>query len=114
MNNRTKNLLYWIPRAFGILFALFISAFALDVFGEGYGLSGTIVALLMHLIPTALVVIALSIAWRWERAGALLFFGLAVFYAIMTDGASLLISAPLLLIGIFFLIDSAYLVQLAE
>ena len=35
MNTKPKRVLYWIPRALTILFALFISVFALDVFGEG-------------------------------------------------------------------------------
>ena len=39
MNNKWKRVLYWTPRVLGILFALFISIFALDVFGEGYSLS---------------------------------------------------------------------------
>ncbi len=30
-----KKFLYWLPRILGILFAIFISIFALDAFGEG-------------------------------------------------------------------------------
>ena len=38
----SKQLLFWTPRILGILFALFLSMFALDVFGEGYGFWGTL------------------------------------------------------------------------
>lgn len=107
MNANTKRALYWLPRVLSILFALFISIFALDVFGEGYSVGETILALFMHLIPTMLVVIALIIAWRWERIGAALFVALAVFYLVMSggEGWSWIIAGPLLLLGTLFLFD---------
>ena len=37
MNKSVKPVLFWTPRILCILFAIFISLFALDVFGEGYG-----------------------------------------------------------------------------
>ncbi|MBN2430454.1 MAG: hypothetical protein JXQ27_03220 [Acidobacteria bacterium] len=74
--------LYWTPRILGILLAVFISIFALDVFGEDFSL----LALLMHLIPTAVIVVVLIIAWRWELAGGLLFLLLGVFYIWWTYG----------------------------
>ena len=37
MNKTVKPVLYWSPRILCILFAIFISLFALDVFGEGDG-----------------------------------------------------------------------------
>jgi hypothetical protein len=97
----------------GILFALFISLFALDVFGEGYSFWETIAALLIHLIPTYLVIIALVAAWRWAWTGALSFSGLAIFYVVMAWGrfplvTYLAISGPLALIGLLFLINWIY------
>ena len=110
MNARTKRLLFWTPRALGILFAIFLSLFALDVFSEGYGFRETIVALFMHLVPTFVVLIALAVAWRWEWVGAALFCGLAVFYVVMAwgrfpFGTYLVISGPLLLVGVLFLLN---------
>jgi hypothetical protein len=78
--------------------------FALDVFEEGYDFWQTILALLIHLIPAFLIVVALVIAWRWERIGAAIFIILSVFYLIMSKGQSWIISGPLLLAGILFLI----------
>jgi hypothetical protein len=105
MNTNTKSSLYWLPRVLSILFALFISIFALDVFGEGYTVGETIIALFMHLIPTFLVVIALIIAWRWERIGAALFIALALSFLVMFGGEGWIIAGPLLLLGVLFLFD---------
>ncbi len=66
MTGAVTRTLLWLPRILCILFAAFISIFALDVFGAGYTASETLVALFMHLIPTGLILIALAIAWRWE------------------------------------------------
>ena len=64
MHASVKRVLFWAPRILCILFAIFLSVFALDVFSEGYGFWQTIGALLLHLVPTFIVVIALLIGWR--------------------------------------------------
>ena len=94
MNTNTKRLLYWLPRVLTILFALFISIFALDVFDEGYSVGETIIALFMHLVPTFIVVIVLLIAWRWERIGAALFIALALLFMLMSRGEGWIILPP--------------------
>lgn len=91
-----------------ILFAMFLGIFALDVFTEGYGFWKTILALIMHLIPTFIVVILLVIAWRWEGIGAILFIFLPFFYLIMNKWRSWMISGPLLLVGVLFLLNWIY------
>jgi hypothetical protein len=96
-----------------MLFALFVSLFALDVFGEGYGFWETIWALLMHLIPTAIILVVLAISWRWEWAGGILLIALGVGYIVAFRGradwtAYLLISGPLFLIGVLFLVNWRY------
>jgi len=105
-----EKILYWSPRVLGIAFAALISLFALDVFGEGYGFWGTIWALLMHMVPTFLVVGALLTGWRWEWPGGVAFIGLAVFYMIMFKDREdwltyILIPGPVALIGLLFLIN---------
>jgi hypothetical protein len=119
MNSGSRKLLYWTPRILGILFALFTSLFALDVFEEGYGFWETVLALLMHLIPTFIILIALFTAWRREWIGALLFIALGVFYIVWSWAeipwmAYLLISGPLFLIGALFLLDWFFRVQSRE
>ncbi|NER80782.1 MAG: hypothetical protein F6K42_14665 [Leptolyngbya sp. SIO1D8] len=112
MNTVTKRLLFWSPRILCILFAIFLSLFALDVFNEGYGFGETILALLIHLVPTYLVVIALVIAWRWEWAGSILFVALALFYMASSGGGSWLIFGPLFLLALLFLLNWMYRAQL--
>ncbi len=119
MNTSTKRLLFWTPRVLCILFAMFLSMFAFDVFGEGHGLWGTIGALLLHLVPTYIVAIVLVIAWRWAWVGAILFFALAVVFliwafwvAVPPRGGALIVASPMVLIGILFLINWVYRAEL--
>ena len=119
MSRGEKRLLYWAPRGLGIAFAVFISLFALHVFGEGYGFPDVVVAFLIHLVPTYLVLIALAIAWRWEWVGAAVFWALGAFYIWLFRGdfdpvAFLLISGPLFLTGGLFLVNWIYRDQLKQ
>lgn len=82
MTTTLKKTLFWTPRVAGILFVLFISLFAFDVFEEGLGFWGTLVALFMHLLPSILLALAVYIAWKREWAGAILFIGWAVWYVV--------------------------------
>jgi hypothetical protein len=117
MKNPVKRVVFWMPRILCALFAVFISLFALDVFGEGYGFLETIVALLMHLVPTGIILIALAIAWRWEWIGAILFVALGVWYVTMAWGrfewsTYLLIASPLFLVSALFLVNWLYRAEL--
>lgn len=108
-----KAVLFWTPRVLCLLFAGFLSIFALDVFQEGLSPLRTLAALAIHLIPVYLVLGALALAWRWEVAGSLLFAGLGVWYIVMAWGrfhwsAYVLISGPLFLLAGLFLADAAY------
>jgi hypothetical protein len=110
-------MLYWTPRVLGILFSLFVSLFALDVFGVGYGYWETILALLIHLIPVYLLIIGLAIAWRWEWAGALLFIGFGALYLAMAWGqfrwdVYLVMAGVPFLVGVLFLVDWLYRAEL--
>ena len=112
-----RRLLFWTPRVFGIVFALFISIFAMDVFNEHYSLPKLLVALGMHLIPTGLIVVALIVAWRWEWVGAVLFFGLGAAYIVTVHGRApwdwyLLIAGPAFLMGLLFLFNWRYRAEL--
>jgi hypothetical protein len=108
MSDYSRRILFWAPRALGIAFAVFLSVFALDVFGEGYGFWNTLLALAMHLIPTAIVVVVLVLAWRWEWIGAVLFAAAGTLYLVNTlrhPDWILLISGPLFLIAALFMIS---------
>ena len=102
--------LFWMPRILSIMFALFLSLFALDVFEPGVSFWSAMLGLAIHLIPVYLVIIALVVAWRWEWIGALFFFALAVLYLVLAWGRFpwsiyLIISGPLVLIGVLFLLN---------
>jgi len=109
MKSFFKMLFIWLPRIFCILFAAFISIFALDVFSENYTPLQIIEGLLIHLIPTCIIIAVLILSWKWQWIGAVSFTALAFAYIIMTHwkqhwSAYLLISGSLLLLGILFLI----------
>ncbi len=73
MNKTLKQTLFWAPRIAGIPFILFLSLFALDIFGQGYSFWETIVGLFMHLIPSIILAIAVALAWLgMDRRGNLL------------------------------------------
>ena len=100
----TKKWLFWLPRILGIVFPIFISTFALDVFGAGYLWYEVIMALLVHLVPTYIAVAILLIAWKWPQIGSLFYFAAGLFYFLMVWQienwiAILLITGPLFLTG---------------
>jgi len=117
MNITGKRVLFWTPRILGILFAIFVSMFAFDVFDQGYGVWRTILALLINLVPAYLVIIALIVAWQREWLGAILFIALAVLYVVWGWGrqslvAYLVIAGPLILVGGLFLLNWKYKAEL--
>jgi hypothetical protein len=117
MNKTLKQILFWSPRALSILFAVFISIFALDVLGEEYGFWKTLLALAIHLIPTAIIVLFLIIAWRWEWIGGVVFLILAVSYVVLVWGrfplsVYFVISGPMVIISILFFLNWKYRIKM--
>lgn len=107
-----KSTLYWIPRILGLIFALFISLFSLDVFSIPRPLSEQLVALLIHLIPTAVILVVLLIANRFGLFGGLLFLLIGAAYIYQTWGygwgISLTFGGVPILIGILFILDGVF------
>ncbi len=105
-----KGIMYWTPRVLAILYALFITLFALDIFYETFTFWQTIVSLLIHLIPTGILLLILFIAWKWEYVGGglyvLLGIGFTLFFetykSLMTF---LIISLPIIVIGLLFIVN---------
>jgi hypothetical protein len=116
MKKINQRIIYWLPRALSILFILFISLFSFDVFSEGYNIWKTILAFLIHNIPTLILVVLLIISWRWEWIGTIVFNALAVFYVIWAWGnfpgsTYLIIAGPLVLIGFLFMLSWVFKVK---
>ena len=111
MTKSARGVLFWAPRILTILFALFLSVFALDVFAETKGFLETLTALALHLVPTFLVVVLLVFAWRRELIGVIAFAGLAIAYVVVTWGRGfpwvtyVMISGALLLISVLFFLS---------
>lgn len=107
MKTNLKNILFWTPRIAGILFVVFLGLFALDVLDLNLGFWNTLLAFLIHLVPSMLLGLAILIAWKHEWFGALIFIGWAVWYVASTPGfpwsVYVLISGLPLIIGLFFL-----------
>ncbi|MCL4531479.1 MAG: hypothetical protein M1282_19005 [Chloroflexi bacterium] len=112
MNKPIKQTLFWTPRLMGILFILFLSLFALDIFGQGYSFWETVVGLFMHLIPSILLAIAIALAWKWEWIGAALFGGWAISYFARAHGMPwsvyVLMAGIPFVVGILFLVNWIY------
>ncbi len=97
--------LFWLPRGLGILLGIFLAVLALDVFGQGGNPGNTLIAFLIHLLPAAMVGIALGVAWRRDGMGAFLFFMLAGLFVLRSRGANWILPGWLGLIGGFFLLN---------
>lgn len=110
MKTTADRVLLWTPRVLALLFAAFISLFALDVFDGQHGFWQTALALAMHLIPTAVVLVFAALAWRWAWIGAIAFPALGTFYIATAWGrfpwlTYLIIAGPLVLVGVLFLLS---------
>jgi hypothetical protein len=110
MKTSTRRILYWTPRILCLLFAAFTSIFALDVFDGHHGFLETMLALLMHLIPTFFLLLVLVAAWRWEWVGAVVFTALGVLYTVLLWGrfhwsVYAIMSGSLIMIGGLFLLN---------
>jgi hypothetical protein len=108
MGQTGRRIILWAPRVLCILFAIFISMFAMDVFEEAHGFRETVVALAMHMIPTGVILLVTIFAWRFPLVGTIAFLATGLFY-IFTFGqrfpsAIPLISGPQFVIAILFLL----------
>ena len=109
-NKLSKSILYWIPRVLAVAYALFISIFALDAFSEGIPVAEAILGFLIHLTPTAILVVALAYAWKHPRNGGIAFIILGVIFTLYFNTyrnpvTLALISLPLFVIGVLFLCE---------
>jgi len=62
MTHKNRGFLYRFPRIAAIVFIIFLSMFALDIFWNGYTFWQTVVGLFMHLIPTWILIIVLVLS----------------------------------------------------
>lgn len=107
MKRNTALALVWSPRVFGLAFAVFLSLFALDSFGEGKGLARSLADFAVHLTPAGLVLLLVALSRRWPWISGLASLAMAAIYAWAAHRHPtwvLAISGPLLLLGGLFLL----------
>jgi len=105
--------LKWLPRILAIAFALFLSLFATDAFGEDIPVLQALMGFLIHLAPVYVLVIVTVIGWRWPVVGGVLFVvaGLMMTFWFNTYRSAitfLLISLPVFVIGLLMLVDGFF------
>ena len=105
MTRSSASLLLWAPRILGMLVCLFLSVFALDAFGGGKTFIQALPDFLVHIAPMLILLGVVSVSWRWQWVGGLVFTGLATGYAYFArDHVSwlLVVGGPLLIVGVLF------------
>jgi hypothetical protein len=88
---------------------VFISLFALDVWGTGAGFWAELAGFLVHLLPVYLILAALVIGWRRPRLGGVLFLllatGFGLFFGWNEPATLLLLALPPTVTGLLFIAD---------
>ena len=109
-------ILTWAPRIIAILFIGFISLFALDSFSGDVPVGKQILGFFIHLIPSFVLVACLIVAWKNRIFGGLLFLVVGMVFTIYFGTYKnptnfLLISAPVLLVGVLFILSKMGLTE---
>ena len=105
----SKNKWLLVATSIGILYAFALLVFAADVFSKNQHISQTLIDLVLHLMPTVIVLLLVVIAHKRPYLGAIIFGVMALTYIItgwsgMHWSAHLLIAGPLLLMSILYII----------
>lgn len=115
MAQKINKFVYWTPRILGIIFTLFLALFSLDVFDEQLNFWQTVLGLLIHNIPSFVLLAVVIISWKREIVGGIGFIlaGLLYIFLLVTRANfewymiswSLTIAGPAFLVGILFLVN---------
>jgi len=82
MTTLHRRVLLWTPRVLSMLYIVFLSMFALDVFNEEQGFWRILGALTVHLMPSLILMAGLILAWRWEWIGTAMFSAAGLLYIV--------------------------------
>lgn len=103
----SDRLLTWAPRVLGILVALFLGLFAFDAARGQNPVFDAAFEFVAHAIPAAFVLALVAAAWHRRWIGAVGFTAAALAYAVVMSRGRvdwiLVISGPLLIVGVLFL-----------
>lgn len=110
MNNRIKQLIYYVPRILSLLFVAFLSIFSFDVFDEYQGWAA-IIPLFMHLLPALVLLAVVILVWKkYDLIGSVVFLASAVSYIFWAGFDKpwdwyALIAGPAFLVSILFFLN---------
>ena len=97
--------LLWTPRIVCILFTVAISLFACDAFGNDAGFWKTLLAFLVHLLPTFVMIFILYLSWKRAWIGGIVFVIAGIAYIFWKGAEYPVIFIPLFLVGLLFLLS---------
>jgi hypothetical protein len=105
----SKNKWLLAATSIGILYAFALLVFAADVFSKDQNISQTLIDLVLHFIPTVIVLLLVVIAHQRPLMGSIIFAINGLVYIIsgwdnLHWSAHILIAGPLLLMSILYVI----------
>lgn len=105
---------FWSPRVLAILLAVFFSIFSLDVFGQNMTIWDTVLAFIMHNLPSLFILAVVYYSWRQEWIASVFFFALGIFflyvlYSVLVGYGKIQITSYILIASILFLLSFLYL-----
>ena len=94
------------PPVLGLALVGFLALFALDAFNDGVPLPLAVGSAAIHLVPAAIVLALVALAWRLPLLGAVGFLAAAALYAWIAPRGHLdwiaVISGPLTIVGVLY------------
>jgi len=103
-----KNKWHLAATILGVLYAVALLVFAADVFNDEQNITQTFYDLLLHLLPTAVILLIVFVAYNRPLIGAIIYLVLGLMY-IITGWASMHWSAHVLIAGPLFLLSALYI-----
>ena len=103
-----KNKWHLAATSLGVLYAVALLIFAADVFNHEQNIAQTFYDILLHLLPTAVVLLIVVVAYNRPLIGAIIYLVLGLMYIItgwarMHWSAHVLIAGPLLLLSALYI-----------
>jgi hypothetical protein len=103
-----KNKWHLAATSLGVLYAVALLIFAADVFNHEQNIAQTFYDILLHLLPTAVLLLIVVVAYNRPLIGAITFLVLGLMY-IITGWASMHWSAHVLIAGPLLLLSALYI-----
>lgn len=103
-----KNKWHLAATILGVLYAVALLVFAADVFNHEQNIAQTFYDILLHLLPTAVILLIVFVAYNRPLIGAIIYLVLGLMYIItgwarMHWSAHVLIAGPLLLLSALYI-----------